>query len=149
MNLRSKQKLQILSRNALAWSELSTCDRLHAGAVIFTPDFHQISQGYNGSLPGFPHCDQSGHEMIEGHCVRTLHAEGNALAQAKRLLGNLSFMHILSTHYPCLLCTKEIIREGITHVYYLNPYGREEELRIARGLYLAARITTEHLVLDI
>ena len=51
----------------------STCDRKHVGAVIVR-DKTILSTGYNGSIKGLPHCDEAGHEMVEGHCVRTTHA---------------------------------------------------------------------------
>jgi dCMP deaminase len=138
--MRCDLKLRALEKNALAWAEMSTCDRLHAGAVIFTPDYQQISQGYNGSLPGLEHCDEAGHLLLEGHCVRTIHAEDNALAWAKKLMGNISGCYMLATHTPCLLCTKQLIRDGIVRVYYLSPYGREEELRIARELMMQKNV---------
>jgi dCMP deaminase len=87
--------------------------------------------------------------MVNGHCVRTLHAESNAIAWAKEFVGSVHGMYLLATHYPCLLCTKEIIREGLSRVYYLNPYGPTEEVVISRGLYLAKNIQVEHLVMDI
>ena len=64
----------------------STCDRKHVGAVIVR-DKTILSTGYNGSIKGLPHCDEAGHEMVEGHCVRTTHAEANAIVQ-------LSLIHI-------------------------------------------------------
>ena len=61
----------------------STCDRKHVGAVIVR-DKTILSTGYNGSIKGLPHCDEAGHEMVEGHCVRTTHAEANAIVQAAK-----------------------------------------------------------------
>lgn len=52
----------------------ATCDRRHVGAV-FVRDKTILSTGYNGSLPGQPHCDDAGHIMEDGHCVRVSHAE--------------------------------------------------------------------------
>ena len=48
----------------------STCDRKHVGAVIVR-DKTILSTGYNGSIKGLKHCDEIGHEMIDGHCVRS------------------------------------------------------------------------------
>ena len=64
-------------------STRSTCDRKHVGAVIVR-DKVILSTGYNGSLRGAPHCDDVGHDMENGHCVRTMHAEANAVAQAAK-----------------------------------------------------------------
>ena len=62
-------------------SQRSTCDRKHVGAVI-ARDKVILSTGYNGSIRGIEHCDQIGHMMENQHCVRTVHAEVNAVAQA-------------------------------------------------------------------
>jgi len=61
----------------------STCDRKHVGAVV-VKDRMILTTGYNGSIRGLPHCDDVGHLMEDGHCVRTTHAEANALVQAAR-----------------------------------------------------------------
>ena len=57
-------------------STRSTCDRKFVGAVIVR-DKSILATGYNGSIRGLPHCDEVGHLMEDGHCVRTAHAEAN------------------------------------------------------------------------
>ena len=61
----------------------STCDRKYVGAVIVR-DQSILATGYNGSIRGLAHCDDDGHLMEDGHCVRTVHAEANAIVQAAR-----------------------------------------------------------------
>ena len=46
----------------------STCDRAHVGAVI-TKGKVILSTGYNGAPRGLPHCDDVGHEIVDGHCI--------------------------------------------------------------------------------
>ena len=46
----------------------ATCPRKSVGAII-VKDNHVISVGYNGSLPGLPHCLDVGCDMEDGHCV--------------------------------------------------------------------------------
>jgi dCMP deaminase len=60
-----------------------TCSRAQVGCVI-TKDGRILSLGYNGSPPGQPHCIDVGCEMEYGHCIRTIHAEANAIAFAAR-----------------------------------------------------------------
>src|SRR5215213_697040 len=61
----------------------STCDRKHVGAVIVR-DKNILATGYNGSIRGLGHCDEEGHMLEDGHCVRTIHAEANAVIQAAK-----------------------------------------------------------------
>src|SRR3989338_7278239 len=63
-----------------------TCNRLYTGAVL-VKDKRIISTGYNGSPPGLPHCDEVGHLLEDGHCVRTIHGEHNAILQAASVPG--------------------------------------------------------------
>ncbi|MCB0159778.1 MAG: dCMP deaminase, partial [Caldilineaceae bacterium] len=66
---------------AFTVAQRSTCDRAHVGCVLVR-DRRMLCTGYNGAPAGLPHCDEVGHLMIDGHCVRTLHAEQNAIIQA-------------------------------------------------------------------
>jgi len=61
----------------------STCPRASVGAVIVR-DKHILSTGYNGAAPGEPHCTEIGCDVKNGHCLRAIHAETNAVAQAAR-----------------------------------------------------------------
>lgn len=62
-------------------SKRSSCDRANVGAVI-VKDKRILETGYNGAPWSEPTCIDDGHLMVEGHCVRTIHAEINALLQA-------------------------------------------------------------------
>ncbi|MFA6391157.1 MAG: cytidine/deoxycytidylate deaminase family protein [Patescibacteria group bacterium] len=100
----------------------STCDRLYQGAVL-VKDRRIISTGYNGSPPGLPHCDDIGHLMEEGHCVRTIHGEHNAILQAATISGTNTQGSILYMKYsPCIHCTKYIIAAGIKKVVMGKVY---------------------------
>ena len=84
----------------------STCDRKHVGAVIVR-DKTILSTGYNGSIKGLPHCDEAGCEMVEGHCVRTTHAEANAIVQAAKNGVKIELSEIYVTASPCYNCLKK------------------------------------------
>ena len=95
----------------------STCSRKHVGAVIVR-DRTILSTGYNGSLRGAPHCDEAGHDIENDHCVRTVHAEANAVAQAAKHGVRIDQSEIYVTASPCLTCFKLVANAGITTVYY-------------------------------
>ena len=70
----------------------ATCDRGRSGCVI-ARDNQILVTGYVGSPAGLPHCDDVGHLFrksvhedgsITNHCVRTVHAEQNAICQAAK-----------------------------------------------------------------
>ena len=99
----------------------STCDRASVGAVL-VKEKHIISTGYNGSPAGLEHCDEVGHLMIEGHCVRTVHAEVNAIIQAAVFGLATRDAVCYVTHFPCLNCTKMLINARISKLIYKNSY---------------------------
>ena len=109
----------------------STCDRKHIGAVIVR-DKVILSTGYNGSLRGAPHCDEAGHDMENGHCVRTMHAEANAVAQAAKNGIRIDESEIYVTASPCLNCFKLIANSGIHTVYYKEFYRDERITEYAK-----------------
>lgn len=113
---------------ALDVSTRSTCDRKYVGAVIVR-DKMILSTGYNGSIRGLPHCDEVGHEMDNGHCVRTVHAEANAIVQAARTGSSIDGSDIYVTASPCYNCFKLIANSGIKRIFYGELY-RDERIKL-------------------
>ena len=113
----------------------STCDRKHVGAVIVR-NRTILSTGYNGSIRGRPHCDEAGHQMENGHCVATIHAEANALIQAARNGVNIDESELYTTASPCWSCFKLIANAGIRRIYYGEFYRDERSPSVASELGL-------------
>ncbi len=113
-------RLFVFMGTAILHSALASCDRLRAGCVI-VKDKVIRGVGYNNPLPGMPHCDEVGHKMEEGHCVRTRHAEKNALTFTPAEHKNGGQAIITAT--PCVRCVTDLVAEKIARVDYLNPYG--------------------------
>ncbi|MBP2078133.1 ComE operon protein 2 [Oceanobacillus polygoni] len=122
----------------------STCTRLMVGATIVR-DKRIIAGGYNGSVSGSVHCIDDGCYVIDGHCVRTVHAEANALLQCAKFGVATDNADIYVTHFPCLQCTKQLIQSGIRTVYYAEDYHNHE---YAIQLFKEAGIRTEKVELD-
>ena len=103
----------------------STCDRAIVGAVI-TVGNRIVSTGFNGAPAGLDHCGSINHLMVNGHCVRTVHAEMNAIIQAA--LGGTSPLGgtLYVTHFPCFICTKLLINAGITRIVFEHEYRIDE-----------------------
>lgn len=116
-----------------------SCDRLRTGCVIVGPDNHGfIGMGYNGSPPGTATCDEVGHLMHEGHCVRTIHAEENALLNAK---GCLLEAVVYCTHRPCPRCATKLAAAGVAAIYYLAEYPEQQSsIAIFERICEASRI---------
>jgi dCMP deaminase len=110
---------------AAAVSERSTCDRAFVGCVLVR-EKRILTSGFNGSPAGQEHCDEAGHLMVEGHCVRTIHAETNAIIQAALHGVSTRESTCYVTHFPCINCTKVLINAGITRIVYAESYRLDE-----------------------
>lgn len=125
---------------AQAVATRSTCDRAHVGAVLVR-EKRILATGFNGSPKGLEHCDEAGHLMVEGHCVRTIHAETNAIIQAALHGVSTKGATCYVTHYPCIHCTKTLINAGIKKVVYAQGYRVDEN---ARAFYEQAGVEVIH-----
>ncbi|MDR3587931.1 MAG: dCMP deaminase family protein [Desulfosporosinus sp.] len=97
----------------------STCPRRSVGAVI-VKDKRIKGTGYNGSAAGLPHCTDEGCLIINDHCVRTIHAEVNALLECSPEERSDATIYI--TDLPCAECSKLIISSGIRRVVFAREY---------------------------
>ncbi|MDD2904174.1 MAG: deaminase [Syntrophales bacterium] len=124
-------------------STRSTCNSRPTGAVL-VKDKQILATGYNGSMPGAPHCtDQT---MPDGspYChrralqiadvdkynyCRASHAEANAIAQAARYGVAIKGATLYVTLEPCLVCIKLLATAQITRVYFEMPYESRDRAR--------------------
>lgn len=118
---------------AIKIAEMATCDRKHVGAII-VKDKRILSTGYNGSIIGAEHCDDVGHDMEDGHCIRTVHAEANAILQAAKYGIPIVGADIYVTASPCWDCFKLIANVGIKKIYYGEFYRNEKSFEMAKKL---------------
>lgn len=126
----------------------ATCDRGKSGCVI-VKDKRILTSGYVGSPIGVKHCDEAGHEMHtvtheDGtqtrHCIRTTHAEQNAIANAARFGVPLAGATLYCQMTPCYVCAKIIINSGIQRVVCAKDYhagGRSKEIFKEAGVEYA------------
>lgn len=87
-----------------------------------------LSTGYNGSIPGAPHCDDVGHMMENDHCVRVVHAEANAINQAARYGVAVDGATIYTTASPCWPCFQKIVSAGLKKIVFGELY-RDERIK--------------------
>lgn len=125
-------------------SSRSTCTRLSVGATIVR-DKRIIAGGYNGSIAGGDHCIDKGCYVVDNHCVRTIHAEMNALLQCAKFGVPTEGAEIYVTHFPCLQCTKSIIQSGIKVIYYAEDYKNDS---YAMELLEQAKVKVEKVPFD-
>ena len=109
-------KDEVFLRMAKELSRLGTCCRLKVGSVLLRPDGGIAAAGFNGALPGMPHCTP---DTCNEHtrCLHTSHAEENALSFCD---GQVVIAYV--THEPCLTCTRALVRRGIRRVVFGKPY---------------------------
>ena len=105
----------------------ATCDRKHVGAVVVR-NKNILATGYNGSISGLEHCDQIGHLMENDHCIRTVHAEVNAIAQAAKHGISLDKATIYINASPCWNCFKVIANSGIIKIVYGENYRTDQKV---------------------
>ncbi len=128
--------------------ERGSCDRGRSGCVI-AKEKRILSTGYVGSPIGTAHCDEVGHEMHtvkhedgheSRHCIRTAHAEQNAIVAAARfgvaLEGSTLYCHMT----PCYACAKMIINAGIKKVVCQFDYHAGER---SKEIFKEARVAYE------
>jgi dCMP deaminase len=109
---------------AAAVSERSTCDRAMIGCVLVL-EKRILTTGFNGSPSGQAHCDEVGHLMVDGHCVRTIHAETNAIIQAALHGVSTKGCTCYVTHFPCINCAKVLVNAGIVRLVYAVDYRKD------------------------
>ena len=108
-------------------SERATCTRLKVGCVL-VKDNRVIASGFNGSPSGMTHCTDESCDVVDGHCVATIHAEINALLQCAKYGISTEGATAYITHYPCYACSKALAQAGIKEVFYLHKYNNDERV---------------------
>ncbi len=106
---------------AMLASERATCPRMHCGCVL-VKDKNVIATGYNGSIPGDEHCEEAGCLVVDNHCIRTVHAEMNALIQAAKRGHAVEGSTAYVTNMPCTTCAKSLITAGVKRVVVFSDY---------------------------
>jgi dCMP deaminase len=126
----------------------STCPRLNVGALVVFNN-RLISIGYNGAPAGKPHCTDVGCDMQHGHCVRTIHAEMNALHHVPQEFRQERGKDLYVTNVPCPLCATMIVRDGtVTRVFYSGAYQDFSSLgtMISEGIEVYRVLLSGYLV---
>lgn len=134
-----------------AIAKRATCDRGKSGCVI-AKDNQILATGYVGAPSGLPHCDEVGHQLkkvvhedgsVTQHCVRTVHAEQNAICQAAKRGVAIEGATMYCRMTPCRTCAMMIINCGIKRVVCERKYhdGAESE-----AMFLAAGVKLEYVI---
>lgn len=118
-------------------AERATCDRGKSGCVI-VKEKRVLCTGYVGSPPGMPHCDDVGHLIrrvtyengdTKEHCMRTIHAEQNALLQAAKFGIQIEGSTIYCKMTPCRNCAMSIATAGIKRVVAEKDYQASQDAK--------------------
>jgi dCMP deaminase len=126
----------------------ATCDRGKCGCVIVR-DKQILVTGYVGAPRGLPHCDDVGHLMKKvvhedghesNHCVRTVHAEQNAICQAAKLGISIDGATLYCKMTPCSVCAMLLINCGVKQVVCQKRYHAG-----ASDMLVSAGVVVRHL----
>lgn len=132
---------------AMLVSERATCPRMHCGCVL-VKDKRILATGYNGSIPGDVHCEDNGCMMVDNHCVRTIHAEMNAILQCSIHGVSTYDASAYITNMPCTNCSKALIAAGVKEIIIFSDYHdtkAEEFFKIANVKIRRLRIPTSSI----
>ena len=133
-----------------AIAKRETCDRGRSGCVI-ARDNQLLVTGYVGAPRGLPHCDDVGHQFkkvqhvdgsISQHCVRTVHAEQNAICQAAKRGISIDGATLYCKMTPCRTCAMLIINCGIKRVIAEKRYHDSAD---SIEMFKQAGVILEHL----
>jgi len=133
-----------------AISKRATCERGRSGCVI-ARDKQLLVTGYVGAPAGLPHCDEAGHQFkkmlhedgsVTTHCVRTVHAEQNAICQAAKMGIPINGATLYCRMTPCRTCAMLIINCGIKRVVCQRRYHDSED---SLSMFEKAGVIIEHL----
>jgi dCMP deaminase len=125
---------------AMLASERATCPRMHCGCVL-VKNKHVIATGYNGSIPGDEHCEDIGCLVVDNHCIRTVHAEMNALLQAAKRGHAIDGASAYITNMPCTTCAKALICAGVKRVVIFSDFhDTQAEVFFTKAKVLIERI---------
>jgi dCMP deaminase len=130
---------------AVIYSSRGTCDRLRTACVL-VKNKRIVGAGYNGSIAGQTTCDESGHLIVNNHCVRTLHGEQNALANSRGADLQEATAYIVGT--PCIGCIKELLQHNITRIVYVGYYDNGHGAEYARDFCKKSNCSLEQFTAD-
>lgn len=99
----------------------ATCQRLKVGSVL-VKERKVISTGYCGAPKGTPDCFEEGCYMVDSHCIRTIHAEINAVVQAAYNGTSTAGSTVYVNTLPCYNCAKVLINAGVMRMVYRRDY---------------------------
>jgi dCMP deaminase len=123
----------------------ATCPRASVGAVLVR-EHRILTTGYNGAPRNVSHCTEVGCELAAGHCVRSTHAEANAVVQGALHGVQLEGATAYCTHQPCVNCAKLLISAGVVRIVYEAAYDDPFSQRILAeaGVALSPFAHLEH-----
>ena len=104
------------------------------GAVLVGSNHRVLGIGYCGAPPGQPQCDEEGCLIVNGGCVRTVHAELNALLHAQSSQRPKTLYCTLS---PCMSCFNAALAAGVDKIIYATEYRivePQQELALKAGV---------------
>jgi len=135
-----KNDIQYL-KIAEIWAQSSYAKKRQVGAVI-VKNLTIISDGYNGTAPGFPNiCEDETGQTLD----HVLHAETNAIMKLAKSTQSSDGATMYITIPPCLNCAKIIAQAGIVRIVYAKRTNKTEglEFLIRAGIQIDC---LEHLM---
>lgn len=120
-----------------------------SGALLVSKHGGRLISGVD--VPGnAPSCEDIGTcHIVDGHCVRCIHAEQSVVALAARTMTSTQHATIYSINKPCYTCSKSIAMAGIDTIYYMfTVYDDEITRTLLEGSDIVSFHTSPDMLLD-
>lgn len=118
-------KHEYIKKLCIDAADRSTCLRAKVGCIIVSQEYELLTTGYNGAPPKMPECIEAGCELDDdGSCIRTIHAEQNAILQAAKRGISIRDAICYCTVSPCYTCAKMMVSLKVKGIYYGVKYHK-------------------------
>lgn len=132
-------RFMAVAADVASWSK----DSCKVGAVLVSPDGHQVSWGYNGLPVALNDDDRREYDSSAKKQALSVHAELNALANcAVKPVG----WHLFVTKAPCTPCALTLMQFGVSRIVsppIIDGSSWAESQYLARSLFRTAGVSAE------
>ena len=131
-----RSSTSFLVKQILAQRDYSKIKNPIVRRLYFLADHSEASIGKISALIAFQNKIIAESDNIES---KDIHAEHIVIKKAQALGIDLRKVKLYILIPPCILCSQEILKNNISEVYYLHPYGNDDGIKLLRNHKIKVR----------